>query len=261
MKKTILISIVILFVWAIFVEPNLLIVKKYNVEDKELRGIKVVLIGDFHLKTHQEKRLKRIVKLVNKQNPDLILSVGDFVNGHEIKRTLPIEVIAKNMGDLKSNYGVYTVLGNHDWWIDGNKITKELENNGINVLANSDSKININGRIIHIGGVEDLYTRIPDIIKATPKNHKPTILLTHSPDLFPNVSNNINLTLAGHTHGGQVRLPFIGGLIVPSKYGNRYSQGLITEDGKKMIVTKGIGTSILPIRFNCIPEIVVIDFL
>ena len=85
--------------------------------------------------------------------------------------------------------------------------------------------------------------------------------MTHSPDVFVDVQkSNVKLTLAGHVHGGQVRLPFIGALIIPSKYGDKYSHGLIEEDGQKMVVTKGIGTSILPVRFNCIPEIVVINF-
>lgn len=86
------------------------------------------------------------------------------------------------------------------------------------------------------------------------------ILLCHSPDVFPKVPKEVNLTLAGHVHGGQVRLPILGSLIVPSNYGDKYSQGLIEENGKKMIVTKGIGNSILNVRFNCIPEIVVIEF-
>ena len=78
--------------------------------------------------------------------------------------------------------------------------------------------------------------------------------------MFPQIPDNIFLTLAGHTHGGQIRLPFIGALIIPSEYGEKYAKGLIKENNKTMIVTKGIGTSILPLRFNCPPEIVVIEF-
>ena len=85
-------------------------------------------------------------------------------------------------------------------------------------------------------------------------------MLTHSPDIFPKVPKEVNLTLSGHVHGGQVRLPLLGAIIVPSKYGDKYSYGLIEEDNKKMIVTSGIGTSILNVRFNCKPEIVVIEF-
>lgn len=78
--------------------------------------------------------------------------------------------------------------------------------------------------------------------------------------MFPKVPSDINLTLSGHVHGGQVRLPLLGAHIVPSDYGDKYSLGLIEEEGKKMIVTKGIGNSILNVRFNCVPEIVVVEF-
>jgi len=78
--------------------------------------------------------------------------------------------------------------------------------------------------------------------------------------VFPRVPKEVNLSLSGHVHGGQVRLPLIGALVVPSDYGDMYSQGLIKEKGKQMIVTKGIGNSILNVRFNCVPEIVVIEF-
>ena len=135
-----------------------------------------------------------------------------------------------------------------------------LTKNGIKVLANSNIKVNINGKDLYIAGVEDKTTRTPDIYKTLDLTQNPVILLTHSPDVFPKVPEKVNLTLSGHVHGGQVRLPLIGALIVPSDYGNKYSQGLINEKGKQMIVTKGIGNSILNVRFNCIPEIVVIEF-
>ena len=105
--------------------------------------------------------------------------------------------------------------------------------------------------------------RVPtDVEKALENTQSPRILLTHSPDIFPDIrQKNINLILAGHLHGGQIRIPFIGAIIVPSKYGNKYSKGLIIDNHKKMIVTKGIGTSILPVRFNCKPDFIVIDFI
>ena len=157
-------------------------------------------------------------------------------------------------------YGFYTVLGNHDCWIDRVGITKELNENGIRVLSNSNIKVNIKGKELYIAGLEDLATGSPNISQAIDKTKRPVILLTHSPDVFPYVPQSVNITLAGHVHGGQVRLPLFGVLYVPSAYGNRYSQGLIIENGKKMYVTKGIGNSTLSVRFNCVPEINVIDF-
>ena len=246
--------------YSYFIEPNRLEVNRYVVQDEQLKGVKIVLVGDFHIKPNQEDRLQKVVELINEQNPDIVLSVGDFVNGHEEDMTMPIADIVKQLKNIKSKYGFYTVLGNHDWWIDGEGITDTLISSGIKVLANSNTKVNINGKDIYIAGVEDKTTRTPEIYSALENAKKPVILLTHSPDVFPKIPSNINLTLSGHVHGGQVRLPLLGALIVPSDYGDKYSLGLIEEKGKKMIVTKGIGNSILNVRFNCVPEIVVIEF-
>lgn len=262
MKKFLIILGILLFIiYIFFIEPNRLIIKNYTIQDPQLKGLKVVLVGDYHIKPNQEKRLSRVIKLVNEQNADIVLSVGDFVAGHEECMTMPIEKIAQELSKVKSKYGFYAVLGNHDWWIDGDKITAGLNKNKINVLANSNVKLNISNKIIYLAGVEDKMTRIPNLSQALKNTKQPVILLTHSPDVFPKIPQNVNITLAGHLHGGQVRLPFIGALIVPSDYGDKYSQGLIEENNKKMIVTKGIGNSILPIRFNCVPEIVVINFI
>lgn len=261
MKNKILIICILLFIiiWSIFIEPNLLSVKSYKVLDNQLSGIKVVLIGDFHIKRNQVKRLRQIISLVNEQNADIVLSIGDFVNGHNEDMTLPIETIAAELENINKPF--YTVLGNHDWWVDGERLTNELINNKIKVLENNNIKINIKNKIIYLAGVTDPVTQKPDVFSALENTQTPTILLTHSPDIFPIIPNNVNLTLAGHTHGGQVRLPIIGSIITPSEYGDKYSYGYINENNKKMIITNGLGTSILPIRFNCLPEVVVIEFI
>ena len=261
MKKFLLLFIIILLaIYSFFIEPDMLTVKHYKINDNVLKGIKIVFASDFHIKPHQEKRLKQVVDLINNENPNIVLSVGDFVSGHSENMTMPIDKIVSELKNVKSKYGFYTTLGNHDWWIDGNGITNALTSNGIKVLANSNTKVNINGKDIYIAGVEDKTTRTPEIYSALKNTKNPVILLTHSPDVFPKVPSDINLTLSGHVHGGQVRLPLLGALIVPSDYGDKYSLGLIEEKGKKMIVTKGIGNSILNVRFNCVPEIVVVEF-
>ena len=112
-----------------------------------------------------------------------------------------------------------------------------------------------------IAGVEDLQTGNPDITKALKNTSRPRILVTHSPDIYYDVKENVDLILAGHTHGGQVYIPLLGAPSVPSKYGSKFAERIINETQNTMIITKGIGTSILPVRFCAVPEIVVIEFV
>lgn len=255
-----LLIIFVIGIYSLFIEPNKLEVNHYTIQDSELRGLKIVFASDFHIKPHQQRRLETIVNLINTENPDLVLSVGDFVSGHSENMTMPIENIAKELGKVKSKYGFYTTLGNHDGWYSISEITEALETNSIKVLANENIAIKTNNKTVYIAGVEDLMTGSPNIYEALDGVKSPVILLTHNPDLFPKVSKNVNLTLAGHTHCGQIRIPLLGPICTGSKFGDKYSRGLIEENGKKLITTKGIGTSILPLRFNCIPEIIVIEF-
>jgi predicted MPP superfamily phosphohydrolase len=260
-KSFFIIITIILAIYSFFIEPNQLKLNKYIVKDKELIGIKIVFASDFHIKPNQQKRLEKIVNLINEQNPDIVVSTGDFVCGHTDSSTMHPKEIAEELSKIKTKYGFYTTLGNHDGWYDKTYIEELLEAKGINVLNNENVKLQISNREIYIAGVEDKMTAFLNIYEALENTKSPTILLTHTPDVFPKVPGDINLTLAGHTHGGQVRLPLLGALIVPSDYGDKYSAGLIVEKGKKLLVTRGIGVSILPIRFNCTPEIVVIEFV
>lgn len=264
MKYIILtIILLILAVWSIFVEPKMLNIKNFTLQDEDLKGLKIVFAGDLHIKNNQERRLIEVIEKINAQNPDLILFTGDFAAGHKKKSSLDFEIYANHLKKLRAKYGIYTVIGNHDYWAGYEDIKNMLEKSGIKILENSNVPLILeNDKKIYIAGVEDLQTGNPNVYLALDGiGSNPTIFLTHSPDVFVDVpKGNVKLTLAGHVHGGQIRLPFVGAVIIPSKYGDRFSQGLIEENERKMIVTKGVGTSILPIRFNCKPEIVVINF-
>ncbi len=262
MKKILLITVSILlfawlFVYSTTIEPNKLEVKTVEIEDTQLSGLKVLFLGDFHIAPKHEKRLQKIVEAMNEQEPDLILSVGDFVKGHTNKSTMPIEIIAKELGKAKSQ-GFYTVLGNHDTWIYGNEMIPILEKNNIKVLHNSNIKLRIKNKDLYIAGIADLVTDKADIPLAMADTQKPVIFLTHNPDAFVKLKSDVNLVLAGHTHGGQIRLPLVGALLVPSQY--KFEHGIYENETNKMIVTKGLGNSILPVRFNCVPEMIVIKF-
>lgn len=243
--------------WGIFIEPYILTVKKISIIDEQLKGLKIVFASDLHYKKYENFRLKRDVKKINEQNADIIILGGDFVNGHAKGHSLQIEKIAKEFGNLKSKYGTFAVLGNHDIWQDAQLAYDSLSQNNITVLKNSSKKVNN----IYIAGLEDLQTQTPDIQKTLKNTKSPIILISHSPDVIYEVPENVNLTLSGHLHGGQINLPFYGAVIVPSKYGTQFAYGLYNVKNKKLFVSRGIGTSILPIRFLCPPEIVVIEFI
>lgn len=257
--KYFLIFLLILLVWVVLIEPYILTVNYGQVKDKELAGLRIVFVSDLHYKPYEKFRLLRDVKKIQSQNPDIVLFGGDFVNGHKKSSSLDPSIIAEELGKIRSKYGSFAVLGNHDCWHDAYGISNLLTKNNITVLKNSNKKIR---NKFYIAGVEDLQTQNPDVVRALAGIDGPVILLTHTPDIFEDfVPELVNLTLAGHVHGGQAKLPLKGAIVAPSKYGTKYSEGFFNDMGRKMFVTRGIGTSILPIRFLCPPEIAVIEFV
>ena len=225
----------ILIVW-LFLEPNRLVVKRLKIKDEDLKGLKIVFASDFHIKFYEEKRLKKIVELINTENPDLVLSTGDFFSGYRNISTMSLDKIAKEFGNVKSKYGFYTSLGNHDYHRDNEKVAQILSQDGIVTLSNNNTFVQTDDKCLFVAGVEDLKTGKPDVEKALNGTNGATILLTHSPDVFENVPDSVNLTLAGHLHGGQVRLPIIGALFCPSKFGTKYASGYFEEGNKNIIV-------------------------
>lgn len=259
-------AVALLILWGIFAEPNILVIRNIDISLKkwhsEHNSLKIVFLGDLHTKPIDLDRLKRVVSKVNEQKPDIVLSIGDYVNGNSYKETLYPRVIAKELGKIKSKYGFYTVLGNHDYDYNPLRIRKELEKNGIKVLENDTLPLDIEGKRLWLIGIQDFsvcHTHLDYNTKQVSDEENPVILLSHTPDVFPEVDERIELTLAGHTHGGQVIIPFYGPIYVPSKYGKKYSKGYFEEKNKKMFVTGGIGTSVFPVRFNNFPEIIILN--
>ena len=259
---------VIMIFWGIFVEPNMLVVRKIDVSLKnwnvEHNSLKIIFIGDLHTKPMDLNRLKKVVKTINNQKPDIVFSIGDYVNGNSYKETLYPRVIAKELGKVESKYGFYTVLGNHDYDYNSVRIRKELEKNRIKVLENDTIPLDIDGKRLWLIGIKDFtvcHTNLSKNIKQVSDDENPVILLTHTPDVFPELGSRVDLTLAGHTHGGQIVIPFYGPIYVPSKYGKKYYKGYFEDKNKKMFVTGGIGTSVFPIRFNNFPEVVILNII
>lgn len=256
----ILITAVLCAIRAFFIEPDMLCVKIYKISEPKLKGMKIVYASDFHIAPGHKKRLQNIVDEINRQKPDLVLLGGDYVKGHKEKSSMPVSDIAKALQKIEAKYGVYGVMGNHDWFTDGQKAADILEKHGIKILQNENILITAGKQKVYLAGLEDMYMRQADLQKALAGAGQPVILLSHEPDIYPDVPEYVTLTLAGHMHGGQVQLPFLGALIVPSPMGRKYAQGYFTENGRKMIISSGLGTSLLPLRFNVVPEIVVIEF-
>ncbi len=273
-KKRIRITLGIIFVlfvsclvWGVLIEPNRLIVRQQTIQianwPKELSGLRIAVIGDVHTGGPfiDDRKLSRIVELTNQQSPDLIVLLGDYMspNSWHSHRVEP-EVTAAGLKDLKAPLGVYTVLGNHDWWYDGDKCRRAFEQNGIKVLEEEVAEVKWKDKSFWLVGLADLMTRrqhVDETIAQTPAGAT-IIALAHNPDIFPRLPQTVPLLLAAHTHGGQVNFPVIGSLIVPSRFGRKYTAGHVYENGRHLFVTTGIGTSILPVRFRVPPEIVIL---
>jgi len=256
-----------LAVWAFFIEPNQLILHEetLNLDNwpKELDGLRVAVLSDIHAGGPfiDSAKLQKIVATTNQINPDLILILGDFmVTDRLYKHPIAPETIAAALKGLHGRLGVYAVLGNHDWWFDGNRVWRALDEVGIKVLENDVAQIQVNGKSFWLCGLADLNTRPQNVAGTLQKlpPHELVIALTHNPDIFPEIPATVSLTLAAHTHGGQVNIPFIGRPIVPSRFGQKYAAGHIQEGSKQLFVTTGIGTSIIPVRFRVPPEIVLL---
>jgi predicted MPP superfamily phosphohydrolase len=172
---------------------------------------------------------------------------------------MPIETIAAHLKGLKAPLGVYAVLGNHDRYESASAVTRAFERAGMPVLENAAVQFKRGDAVLTLVGVGDHYSGGSDValaMRGVPKDAK-ALCFTHSPDIFPDLPKTCALTIAGHTHGGQVWLPFLGRIAVnlQSEYGQRYAIGVIRENGKTLFVSPGIGTSGLPVRFRVPPEV------
>ena len=253
--------------WAFWIEPASLTVRRQELGlpgwPAGQAGLRVAVLTDLHVGSPHAGvgKLRRVVERANAENPDIVVLLGDYViqdvMGGEFVEP---EVIAAELGKLTPRLGVFAVLGNHDWWLDGERVARALRGAGVVVLENEAQRVERGGHAFWVGGLADLWTRKPDVGRALAAvaDGEPVILLTHNPDVFPGVPERVSLTLAGHTHGGQVNLPLLGRPVVPSKYEQRYAMGHVVEGGRHLYVSGGVGTSIIPVRFRVPPELVVL---
>jgi predicted MPP superfamily phosphohydrolase len=248
--------------------------------------LKIGVIADVHAggPAMPADRIAEIVARTNALEPDVIALLGDFAASHKFKtRSVAPQEWAEALGELKAPLGVHAILGNHDWWDDlaaqrarrGPVLGRRmLERSGIPVYENDATRLVKDGHRFWLAGLGDQlaflagrrkrgtrrFQGVDDLDGTLAKvtDEAPVVLLAHEPDIFPRVSDRVSLTLSGHTHGGQVRVLGYSPM-VPSRYGNRYAYGHIVEDDRHLIVSGGLGCSILPVRLGCPPEIVVVD--
>jgi hypothetical protein len=262
-----LLVLTLLGLWAFWLEPSRLVVRTHTIVVPGWGGaeaeIRVACIGDIHggAPYVDRKKIQALVRLTNRQKPDLVALLGDYVIlGVLGGDFMEPEELADALRGLDAPLGVYAVLGNHDWWYNGPRMAQALTDVGVRVLANETVAVSHGGRTVHVVGLEDEWTRRPDVaavMRQVPAG-EPTLVLTHNPDVFPKLPSLRGITLAAHTHGGQVRLPLMGAPIVPSRYRQRYVSGHVEEGDKQMFVTSGVGTSVLPLRFRVPPEVAVV---
>jgi uncharacterized protein len=270
-------------VYAFDVEPlHRLVVTSYAPVlprwDPALR-LRVAVLADFHICEPYMPfdRVAEIVDATNALKPDLVLLLGDYPAGLIAWRKLPLGQFARMMEELKAPLGTHAILGNHDWWDDeavqtarrGTPVVKRLlEDRGIPVMENEAVRLVKDGRPFWLAGLADQqpfkgtwmslsYADIPHTLRSI-TDDAPVILMAHEPHIFPTVPDRISLTLAGHTHGGQIRL-FGRSPGLPKIHGHDYSYGHIVQDGRHMIVSGGFGMSRIPVRLGVPPEIVLLE--
>jgi len=215
--------------------------------------------------------IREIIDVANLLKPDLTLLLGDYFATHRfVTERVPHDVWAAELARLTAPLGVWAVLGNHDWWYDVEGVRAALARVGIPLMENQAVLLGPPGRRFWLAGLGDQLAHrlgphrfrgeddLPGTLARVEGDH-PVILMAHEPDIFPQVPARVALTISGHTHGGQIRVPFLWPHWVPSAYGARFAYGHVVEDDRHLIVSGGLGTSIVPMRLGVPPEIVHIE--
>jgi len=256
-------------IYGFFIEPKTLAVRHVTVKSAAWQGapLKIALIADIHIggKHVSAARVERLTAKINAESPDIILLAGDYVNGHlprhkhsdEFNTT--IEQGVGYLGALDAPLGTYAVMGNHDAWYDNETLSQWIETANITILENQNRDIMHKGRTFCLAGLSDYDTGTDDRTGVTTcADGQSRLVFMHSPDSLKLLPSGIALALAGHTHGGQINIPFLGRRVTATKIGHKYAYGLKQYGKFPVFITAGVGTSVLSARFRAPPEIVII---
>jgi len=221
----------------------------------DLVGFRIVQLSDIHLDSHTQPELvAEAVETANLLQPDLILLTGDYItdSAEAIFDLTPV------LARLKAQYGVFACRGNHEMWTNPALIDEALRQVGISVLVNEGITIRHGQDALFVVGLDDLWSGKPDLAVALANYAEgtPVVLMAHEPDFADQIclDGRVSLQLSGHSHGGQVRLPGMGAIILP-EHGQKYDQGLFRVEDMWVYTNRGLGASPVPYRLNCPPEV------
>ena len=220
-----------------------------------LAGLRLTQISDVHSSPYLTQRdIEDVVARINAGNPDLVIMTGDFVS---ISLRF-LDPCLKALASLRPRHGIFACLGNHDYYVGSDEVRAGLEKIGVSVLVNASETLQIGLGKLNVAGVDDLWEGQPDFEQALRDTDStaPTLLMSHNPNVFPLSANlQVDLTLAGHTHGGQVAVNLLGGTYSLVHLAYHYVSGLYRRGHAQLYVNRGIGTIGPPVRINAPPEI------
>jgi predicted MPP superfamily phosphohydrolase len=230
-------------------------------------GLRIAQLSDIHMDEYTEPFfLRQAIAEINRLQPDLVLLTGDFVSDGPRWKKFAVGAAWQCANILRelACRELYAILGNHDVLVSARGVSRALTANGITVLTNTSRAIERGGSRIWLAGLDDPVEGHPDLEKAIPPSirnvpNEPVVLMCHAPDYADDLlaypaGQSVDLMVSGHTHGGQICLPLIGALTLPS-LGQKYVQGWFQLGDMQLYVNRGIGTVGVPFRLNCPPEI------
>lgn len=249
---------------AFFLGPRWLSVTRKEVVcprlNGSLDGLRVGVISDIHFKPDQDEALlEEAVDCLNRESPDLIAIVGDYVD-HSTDVVAPM---LHHLSRLNASQGVFACLGNHDGWADQSGfISKSFEQAGIGFLVNANTQVQIRGESLAIAATDHVWLGHPNpgkTLSGVPAK-MPVLAMIHEPDYFDEMIRHrpIAMQLSGHTHGGQCQVPLLGYAPARVAYGENYLEGAYQQGDSRLFVTRGVGTVGLRVRFACRPEVAIL---
>lgn len=264
--RLLLILLLLIGIWAVFIEPRWVAhrIQDTTLPDGKKRGLKILHTADWHLskqplwRVMTHGRAADIIEDINQVKPDIILITGDLIAEPRQKTTFGSSIedeIASTLGKLQASKGVYAVLGNHDNWYNHQLFKAALTKHGIHVLENK--ALYLKQENLWIAGIGDESTNHADAkaaLKSIPRQAAALIMMHDPATLLDMPTRPNSFSFAGHTHGGQVSIPFYGALIMPSRAPASWAYGWIKHKHNHLYVISGLGVSVLPLRFNMRPE-------